>query len=563
MKITNYDHQTLKNDLVGFLKSNPQFQDFDYEGSTINTIIDLLVRNTFYSAYASNMIATESFLDSAKIRSNVVSHAQKLSYIPKSKVASTMIVDVVIKADDGTTQNIVEIPKGFSFAKKVNSVSYRFVTTESHNAVLDGDSYIAKNVILKQGVLVSEKFVYKDLDIIIKNKDVDISTLKVFVSKPTATTKDEYHLQKNIIKSNKDDLNYFVFENTKGTHTIQFGRNVLGKSPDLGDIVTIEYVVCEDDHANGLDAVIPLNAIESFSNIVINVVQAAFGGSDKEDVESIKFIAPRIYKTQQRAVTEDDYIAIIMDKFPFIKSCNVWSGADHAFVDYGSIYISCSPVGGYGFSDSIKEEIVEALRQYKVGISRINVVDAVNTYINVDIIANYQNDKTLLSWSNTQSKIAANIKKFEADNLAVFNGKFNATKFASDIIKNSDVDTIDVKTSIAQNYPIVHGLTSVYNYTFENRLVEGSLRMSSNVIFSYDLDEQRLYDRSGYVYIKNNKGLKDIVVGTIDYETGVVSIKTNILEGDELSITVNTESSNINSKNNVLLHFGKISIGKG
>ena len=147
--------------------------------------------------------------------------------------------------------------------------------------------------------------------------------------------------------------------------------------------------------------------------------------------------------------------------------------------------------------------------------------------------------------------------------MAVFNGKFNATKFASDIIKNSDVDTIDVKTSIAQNYPIVHGLTSVYNYTFENKLVEGSLRISSNVIFSYDLDEQRLYDKGGYVYIKNNKGLKDIVVGTIDYETGVVSIKTNILEGDELSITVNTESSNINSKNNVLLHFGKISIGKG
>ena len=157
----------------------------------------------------------------------------------------------------------------------------------------------------------------------------------------------------------------------------------------------------------------------------------------------------------------------------------------------------------------------------------------------------------------------ANIKKFEADNLAVFNGKFNATKFASDIIKNSDVDTIDVKTSIAQNYPIVHGLTSVYNYTFENKLVEGSLRTWSKVIFSYDLDEQRLYDRGGYVYIKNNKGLKDIVVvGTIDYETGVVSIKTNILEGDELSITVNTESSNINSKNNVLLHFGKISISQ-
>lgn len=563
MKITNYDHQTLKNDLIDFLKNNPQFQDFDYEGSTINTIIDLLVRNTFYSAYAANMIATESFLDSAKIRANVVSHAQKLSYIPKSKVASTMIVDIIIKADNETTQNIIEIPKGFSFAKKINSISYRFVTTESYNAVLDGDSYVAKNVILKQGILISERFVYKDLDIIIKNKNVDISTLKVYVSKPTATTKDEYHLQKNIIKSNKNDLNYFVFENTKGTHTIQFGRNVLGKSPDFGDIVTVEYIVCEDDHANGLDSIIPLGAIESFSDITINVVQSAFGGSNNEDIEAIKFIAPRIYKTQKRAVTEDDYIAIIMDEFPFIKSCNVWSGTDHAFVDYGSIYISCSPVGGYGFSDSVKNEIVEKLKQYKVGISRINVVDAINTYINVDVITNYQNDKTLLSWSNTQSKIAANIKKFEEDNLAVFNGKFNATKFANDIIKNSDVDMIDVKTSITQNYPIVHGLTSVYNYTFENKLIEGSLKISSNVIFSYDLNEQKLYDKNGYVYIKNNDGLKDIVIGTIDYESGIVSLKTNILEGDELSITVNTESSNINSKNNVLLHFGKVSIMKG
>ena len=140
--------------------------------------------------------------------------------------------------------------------------------------------------------------------------------MRVFVSKPNETKKQEYTLPEHIVSVSKDDFNYFIHENTRGTYTIQFGKNILGKSPDLDDIVTIEYIVCEDDHANGIIDLISIGNIGDYQNIKIEIVTPGFGGGERDDLETIRFIAPKIYKAQRRAVNNDDYQALVMDLFP-------------------------------------------------------------------------------------------------------------------------------------------------------------------------------------------------------------------------------------------------------
>lgn len=567
LNITNYDPNVLKADLIKFLQSNPEFKDFNYEGSTINTIIDLLVRNTHYIAYMANMTASESFLDSAMIRANLVSHAQKLSYKPSSKTATTVIGNILINTEGVLAHQSIDIPKGFAFTKKIGNTAYRFITLDSHSATLNSDElYEAKNVVLKQGNFITEKFVYKNLDIEIRNKNVDTSTLRVFVSKPNETKKQEYTLPEHIISVSKDDFNYFIHENTRGTYTIQFGKNILGKSPDLDDIVTIEYIVCEDDHANGITDLISIGNIGDYQDIKIEIVTPGFGGGERDDLETIRFIAPKIYKAQRRAVNNDDYQALVMDLFPYVKSCNVWSGANNINPDYGAIYISCSPKGGYGISDSSKDEIKNTLSKYKVGVTRINLVDPTNLFININIKIDYDSDKTDLSWTSTTSQIVNNIKKFEQENLGVFNGKFNSSKFMQEVVKNTDIEMIDVEKTISQSLPITQGLNTIYDFDFANKIEPGSFGIVSQyVVFDYNSSKDVVYDKNGIVFLRStiNGKPKDINVGAIDYETGIVSLKVTILEGDMLTVKCKTKSSNINSRNNIILKIGNISVNRG
>ena len=567
LNITNYDPDVLKADLIKFLQSNPEFKDFDYQGSTINTIIDLLVRNTYYVAYMANMTATESFLDSAMIRQNLVSHAQKLSYKPSSRTAATVIGNILINTEGVTSHQSIDIPKGFAFTKKIGNTAYRFITLDTHAATLnDDDLYEAKNVVLKQGILVTEKFVYKNLDIEIRNKNVDTSTIRVFVSDPNSYKKQEYTQPDHIISVSKTGFNFFLYENTRGTQTIQFGKNILGKNPNLDDVITVEYLVCEEEHGNGITDLMSVGNIGDYQDIKIDITTPGFGGGERDDLETIRFIAPKIYKAQRRAVNNDDYQALVMDLFPYVKSCNVWSGANNINPDYGAIYISCSPKGGYGISESAKDEIKDKLAKYKVGVTRINIVDPTNLHINVNIKVDYNSNKTDLSWSTTSAQILSNIKEFENKNLGIFNGKFNSAKFVQEIVKNTDVEMIDVEKTISQSLPITQGLNTIYDFDFANKIEPGSFKIISQYeVFDYNSSKDVVYDKDGIVFLQSviNGKSKDINIGTIDYETGIVSLKATILEGDTLTVKCKTSSSNINSRNNIVLQIGNISINRG
>ena len=567
LEITNYSPEVLKTDLIKFLKSNPDFKDFDYEGSTINIIVDLLVRNTYYIAYAGNMIATESFLDSAQIRANVVSHAQKLSYRPKSKTASTMIVDVLVNSTVNTPSvpNIV-IPKNTTFVKKVLDNSYRFITTEDYTAYRDTNgNYLGTDITLKQGTILTEKYTYKKLDIMVMNKDIDTSTLKVFVTDKNTNQRFEYIQPEHIIEVSRKDKNYYLHENTLGTYTIQFGKDILGQEPNEGDIITIEYVACESVTGNQIEDIICTSLINGTPDILTNVKVPSFGGSDLTDIEEIKFIAPKIYKSQRRAVTNDDYEALVLELFPFVKSVKVWSGADNVPPFYGTVFISCVAKEGYGIPDAVKDEIVTELGKYKVGVSRILMTDPLFTNIDINIVAYYNQTQTTQTWSQIQSSLNANVELYGKEHLNKFGGWFNYSNFVGEIVKGTVIESVDVSTRLSQTQIVTLNQNTSYDFEFGNAIKENTVELLSSNIFDASQTEATITDNDGNIFlnIKIDNTTTSKNIGTIDYDTGSIKIKTLILDGDDLTIGCNTEMNNVFSKNNNVISLHNVNITRG
>ena len=567
LEITNYSPEVLKTDLVKFLKSNPDFKDFDYEGSTINTIIDLLVRNTYYIAYAGNMIATESFLDSAQIRSNVVSHAQKLSYRPKSKTASTMIVDILVNSATNTPSvpNIV-IPKNTAFVKKILDNSYRFVTTEEYTAYRNNDgNYIGTDITLKQGTIITEKYTYKKLDIDLMNKNIDTSTLKVFVTDKNSSQRFEFRQPEHIIEVSRNDRNYFLHENTVGTYTVQFGKDILGQEPKEEDIITIEYIACDDAIGNQIEDIICTSLINGTPDIITNVKVPSYGGSGLTDIEEIKFIAPKIYKSQRRAVTNDDYEALVLELFPFVKSVKVWSGSDNVPPFYGAVFISCVAKEGYGIPNAVKDEIVQELAKYKVGVSRILMVDPLFTKLDIDVIAYYNSNQTTNTWTQIQTQLNNNILEYAKTHLNKFDGWFNYSNFVSEIVDGTVIESVDVSTKLSQSHETTTGQNTSYEFLFDNKLEENSLQLVSTNTFDASATDNSVFDDNGIVYLTykvDNTTIKK-EIGTIDYSTGTIKIKVLVIDGDSIELSCKTSLNNVFSKNNNVISLDEVIITRG
>lgn len=569
LEITNYDPAVLKADLIAYYKKNPQFKDFDYEGSIINTVVDNLVRNTYYTAYTANMVATESFLDSAQIRANVVSHAQKLSYRPKSKVAATMRIDMkIITREFNESIPSIVVPKNTTFVKKVFDVTYRFVTTSDYVGVRDQDgNYIVKNVDIKHGTLITEKFTYQGVDIVLRNEHIDTSTVSVVGQAPSSNIIREYREPFNIIDVDAKQNNYFLYENTQGTFTIQFGKNILGAEPKMNDIITVQYVATPDDLGNKIDDVACISIVGGYSNIETYTVVPAYGGSDRPDMETIRFVAPKLYKAQQRAVTTSDYEAIVLELFPFIKSCKVWSGDENVPPFYGVVFASCVPHDGYGIPYNVKMDIVEQMKRYQVSTIRLQLEDPKITKLNLSLDLIYNPNNTALTWLQIQSRTAAVITKYETENLNKFDGWFNASDFICQVSK-SPVDSVELTAKLSQELPIVEDLSTAYDFAFYNEIEPGSVTSGDLTDIKLDATQTKAHIKDdslgNMIMVVERANAPTIVreVGKVNYQTGVVRTIVSFIQGDTFNLHVTPTNQNIYTKHNTILSIDKINIRK-
>jgi len=536
LNVTSLDTEDLKQSLISFVQEKPEFSDIDYEGSAINTIVDLLVYNTSFTSYQANMVANESFLDTAQIRRNVVSHSQKLSYVPKSTTASRIICDIeVIPVQKTNISSSIVMDAGTQFIASSENTSFTFVNKDSFVLSYSNvsQSYKAFDVDLYQGQRITERYTYSGQSINISNTNADTSTMLINVNSTP------YTKATSIDQFSNTSLLYFLGENQYTQSVVEFGKNILGLEPSDGDIITITYIATEKDSANGLTNLVPASTISGYSNIITTVTTAAYGGSDRESIESIRFQAPKIYQAQDRALTETDYIPILKSRFPFIRSAIAWGGEKNIPPAYGTVFISILSDRAK-ISSSIKQQMVSYLSSKNVGSITPTIVDAVIFNANLHIMFSYDSRSTNLNFSSLVVVIKEIVKNYNNE-IFDFGLFLNPSELISRIKMISGITSVDIEKVVYKDIDVLNFENPVYSVNFMNKIYAGSLAIDGFSVANNSTNEKVRDDMQGNIvlsYVDSSSITQTSNIGTIDYESGKVEFELNIIEGDNLRVFV-------------------------
>ena len=431
LRVTELDFDQIKNNLKTFLKQQTKFQDYDFEGAGLNILLDVLAYNTHYNAYYLNMVANESFLDTAILRDSVVSHAKMLNYIPYSYTAPIATINITI--DSGTTTpEEVTIPKGYIFlSNPIDGTSYGFVTLNQYTATKSVTSFFFENVEIYEGQLVTFNYTYTQIDnpkgiFIINDTNIDTESISITVQPNSANTASSiYSKVDDVLEVTSDSEVFFLQEGRNGNYEVYFGDDVVGKKLSDGSIVSIQYLITKGDVADGADAFIGTNNIGTYSTFTIDVVDVAAGGSINESVDSIKFSAAAQYATQNRLVTVKDYESYIKSKYPSVDSLSVWGGEDNIPKVFGKVYIALKPKTNYFISETEKQRIIDDIISPKAIVSvQAEIRDPQFLYILLENVVQYNTKKTALDEQTIKNNIKQAILLYKTTNLDKFNSTF-------------------------------------------------------------------------------------------------------------------------------------------
>lgn len=435
LRVTELDFDQIKNNLRTFLKQQSQFQDYDFEGAGLNILLDLLAYNTHYNAYYLNMVANESFLDTAILRDSVVSHAKMLNYVPFSYTSPKAIINVTI--DSGTTTpEEVTIPKGYIFlSNPIDGTSYSFVTLNQYTATKSGTTFFFENVDVYEGQLVTFNYTYTEIDnpkgiFIINDTNIDTESISITVQPNSSNTAASiYSKVDDILDVTSESEVFFLQEGRNGNYEVYFGDGVVGKKLPDGSIVSIQYLITKGDIANGADAFIGSQLIGTYSDFTITVADVAAGGAINESVDSIKFSAAAQYATQNRLVTVKDYESYIKSKYPSVDSLSVWGGEDNIPKVFGKVYIALKPKTNYFISETEKQRIIDEIINPKAIVSvQAEIRDPQFLYILLENSVQYNAKKTALDEQTIKNNIKQAILLYKTTNLDKFNSTFIQSK---------------------------------------------------------------------------------------------------------------------------------------
>ena len=345
--LTQLDFDSYKDSLKTFLKAQDRFKDYDFDGSNLSVLLDVLSYNTYQNAFYLNMISNEMFLDSAKLRDSVVSHAKELNYLPRSFRSSSAVIQLVITSSDASKRSIV-IPKGTSFTSRVDDFTYNFSTTENYvitNRTPSGSNFVYESEAIRvyEGNYLSDTYtvnyanplIYK-----ISNKRVDLESGLVTVFEDNGTTVQTYRRATSLFGHDGNSKVFFLQPGIGDTYEVVFGDGVVGRKPKNNSVCIIEYRTCSGELPNGAFRFINTARIDNEPNIVIETITAAADGAVAEDLSSIKYNAPRAFTTQERAVTSEDYENLLKANFPEINAVVAYGGEDANPPQFGRIFLS-------------------------------------------------------------------------------------------------------------------------------------------------------------------------------------------------------------------------------
>lgn len=457
LNVTELDFDQIKDNIKNYLRAQGKYNDYDFEGSGMSILLDILAYNTHYNAMAAHFALNEAFLDSAQIRGNVVSHAKLLGYTPRSASAATAYVNITVNNPIGTpVPPSITLSRGTKLISVIDGEEYGFVVVESITVLYDSvnNRFFFENVPVKQGTLktmtyrIDEYMPNQKFEI--PDEDIDLSTMRVRIkANDNSTQYDIYTPFTTLTSVGGDTKVYFYQENSAAKYEIYFGDGIIGAKPRSDNIVELEYVYTSAEDANGARTFDIVSEIEGNSDITVVTVSASAGGSVRENIESIRFNSPLSYITQNRAVTADDYRAIIVKEYGDIDAISVWGGEDANPPDYGKVFIAIKPKSAETLTAAEKSFIVENILKQKNVVSITPfMVDPEYTYIKLETFFKYNPNLTDRKKAELQSLVSSVVSEYNDTELKQFDGVFRFSK----LLRNIDASDPAILNSYMRVY---------------------------------------------------------------------------------------------------------------
>ena len=475
LDVSELDFSLIKENLKTFLGQQTEFKDYDFEGAGMNVLLDLLAYNTHYLSYNANIAANEMFLDSADLRSSVVSLAKSVGYTPTSSTCSTGTIKVVVNNATGAS---LTMSRGTKFSTTVDSQSYSFVNNADVTITPVDGVYTFNDLSIKEGTLLNFKYTVNTSDtdqrFIIPNDNVDTSTLTVKIQNSSSdSTTSTYTLANGITELTSTSKVYFLQEVENGRFEVYFGDGVLGKAVEDGNIVIFDYIVCNRDAPNGANTFTLSGTIGGFSDTTITTVSNASSGSGPESITSIKLQAPRDYAAQDRAVTGNDYKTLVKTLYANTDAVQVWGGEDNSTPNYGKVYISIKAKSGANLTTATKNDVVTSLKKYSVASVTPIIVDPETTFITTDTSFKYNSANTTKDVTTLQTDVLNTVGNYSSDTLQDFTGVFRHSELsrkidATDSSILSNITTLKMYKFFTPTLNSALKYTISYNNAFYN-----------------------------------------------------------------------------------------------
>ena len=565
LNVTELDFDDIKQNLKVFLKGQSEFKDYDFEGSGMSTLLDTLAYNTHYLSFNANMLANEMFLDSASLRSSIVSHAKTLGYEVTSARSPVATINIALS----TTSATKTMPAGTAFSTTIDDTSYQFVTIADVTSTNNGGVVSFDSTKIYEGSFITTKYLVDTSDIeqrfLLGDNRADTSTLTVKVqtsaSDSTTTT---YTKATDITQLSSTSTVYYLQEVDGGRFEVYFGDGVVSRSLSDGNIVILEYVVTNKTASNGASSFSAPSTIDGVSDITLTTVANAAGGAEPESLNSIKLQAPLDFASQGRAVTSDDYAVYAKKLFPNTQAVSVFGGEDGSFnsstgvtstPEYGKVFISIKSTTGANLTSSQKTQLVSDLKTYTIASITPVIVDPETTFLRLAIRYSFDTSATTLGSSDIDGLITTALQSYNSNTLQTFNSQYRASA-VSKLIDESDNSILNSTTSVklSKFFTPTQGTTTSYRIPFNNALLhpeDGYLASTGGIVSSTgfrvgtDTTSEFFFDDDGqgnlrrYSIVGTTRNYADSNAGTIDYDSGLITINniniTGVLNVDNLT----------------------------
>ena len=605
LTVTEFDFDDVKSNLKVFLKGQTEFKDYDFEGSGMSALLDVLAYNTHYLGFNANMLANEMFLDSASLRSSIVSHAKTLGYVPNSARASVATIDVNLNT---TSLTSATMPAGTVFTTTNDGTDFQFVTAADKTASSIGNIIPLLNVKIFEGTFVSTRYTVDSSDVdqrfLLTDNRADITTLTVKVQTSSSdTTTATYTEATDITQVSATSKVYFIQEVEAGKFEVYFGDGIVGDALDDGNIVILTYVVSNKAAANGAAIFTNAATIATVSDVAVATVTSANSGSEAESLASIKYNAPLDYASQGRCVTAEDYKVFTKKLYANAQAVQVFGGESGSFdtslgvvstPEYGKVFISIKSSTGLNLTTSEKTQLVKDFAPFTVASTTPVIVDPAITFLILNSTFKYDSSATTETSDSLKTSVISTLQTFNDNNLEQFEGMYRHSKI-SGLIDNTDTSITSNVTTVrmAKKFTPTLNASTLYTINFDNTFYNpirhrdaftyseahaktlAGVVSSSGFFISGDATNEMFFDDDGtgilriYYISAGERIYQDFSAGTVDYENGtIVTSGVNIttvsavdgVASSQIRIIAIPDSNDIVPKRNQVLEIDFVNL---